>query len=76
MIPQAGLEIQEDFYAVSADLPLKEAMAQLEKKLIQQRIKRFRTKKALAENLGISRQALDVKLQKYDLHLRDGFQRF
>lgn len=70
------LEIQEDFSAVSADLPLKEAMAQLEKKLIQQRIKRFRTKKALAENLGISRQALDVKLQKYDLHLRDGFQRF
>jgi len=49
------------------DLPLKEAMAILEKQLLSQRMKQFKTKKALAENLGISRQALDVKLNKYNL---------
>ncbi len=49
------------------DLSLKEAMFRLEKRLLQHRMQLFKTKKALAANLGISRQALDIKLRKYEL---------
>ena len=55
------------FPEIPDDLPLKEAMAILEKQLLSQRMKQFKTKKALAENLRISRQALDIKLNKYNL---------
>lgn len=56
-----------DLSEIPDDIPLKEAMALLEKQLIARRMNRYRTKKALAENLGISRQALDIKLNKYGL---------
>ena len=65
-LPAEGLGALPFESLMHLDLPLKEAMGTLEERLIRDRLERFgQNRTRCAESLGLSRQALQVKLARW-----------